>query len=67
MWKYLDFFRRLFVLDANVSGSADLRALKQTLADIKTEIVDVSLDLLNSLEGGRYFFTYLHVDTVRVR
>ena len=32
---------RVFLLDANVSNSQDMRALKQTLTDIKTEIIDV--------------------------
>ena len=32
----------VFVLDANVSSSLDLKALKQTVAEIKTEIVEVN-------------------------
>ena len=32
---------RVFLMDANVANSQDMRALKQTLTDIKTEIIDV--------------------------
>ncbi len=32
---------RVFAMDANVSNSQDMRALKQTIIDIKAEIVDV--------------------------
>ena len=32
---------RVFLMDANVANSQDMKALKQTLTDIKTEIIDV--------------------------
>ena len=38
-----DVHPRIFVLDANASGSVDFKALKQTIAEIKTEIVEVRI------------------------
>lgn len=38
----LNIHPRVFVMDANVSNSQDMRSLKQTITDIKTEIIDVS-------------------------
>lgn len=37
-----DVHPRVFVLDANVGNSAELKSLRQALKDVKTEIVDVS-------------------------
>ncbi len=39
----LDIWPRVFVMDANAASSADLKAFKQAVADIKAEIVEVSL------------------------
>ncbi len=33
---------KVFVLDANVGNSVELKSLKQALKDVKGEIVDVS-------------------------
>ncbi len=38
-----DLWPKVFVVDANTSNSVEMKALKQSLSDIKKEIVDVSL------------------------
>ena len=38
-------------MDANVANSQDMRALKQTLTDIKTEIIDVRSNSKNMISS----------------
>ena len=42
---------RVFLMDANVANSQDMRALKQTLTDIKTEIIDVRFTSKNMISS----------------
>lgn len=43
-----DIHPRVFVLDANVSNSQDMKALKHAISELKSEIIDVSQEFFFS-------------------
>ncbi len=48
-----DVHPRVFAMDANAAGSADMKALKAALTQIKTNIVEVTWQILNFLGLGQ--------------
>ena len=47
-----DIHPRVFVLDANVSNSQDMKALKHAISELKAEIIDVSCFLAKCIAYG---------------
>lgn len=47
-----DIHPRVFIMDVNNTGSADLKALKQAIGEIKTEIIEVKRDGFSSFPSN---------------